>query len=292
MNGQVLIDCETLAAKLEDPALRIIDARAVLGSVRGAGRAAYEASHVPGAQYVDLETDLSDMSIKGQGRHPWPSNADFAVLLQRLGIGPDTSVVVYDADVDMYAARFWCMLRLFGHADAAVLDGGFARWTHLNLPVTSDIPAVERTVERHPGRFDQSKLFDHDDVAAHVAAGGVLVDARAAERFRGDVEPLDKKAGHVPGAANRPYMDNMADGIFKPRAQLFAEFQALLAGRTPSDLVAMCGSGVTACHHLLAMAHAGLEGAKLYKGSWSGWISADERPVETGHSRYTGHPVE
>lgn len=289
MSWYTLVDCETLSVNLSDASIRIVDARAVVGGERGAGRAAYETAHLPGAQFVDLETDLSDHAIEGQGRHPWPSDADFAVLLQRLGITPDHQVVVYDADVGMYAARFWCMLRLFGHAKVAVLDGGFARWMQLGLPVTSEIKAVERSELRHPGGFDHAKLFDHEDVAAHVESGGLLVDARAAERFRGETEPLDKKAGHVPGAANRPFMANIADGVFKSKADLFAEFHALLAGRTPSDMVAMCGSGVTACHHLLAMAHAGLEGAKLYKGSWSGWIASDERPVETGESTYTGN---
>lgn len=289
MNWTTLIDCETLAASLSDPRLRVIDARAVVGGARGAGQEAFAFSHLPGAQFVDLETDLSDHAIANQGRHPWPSDADFAVLLQKLGIAPEHQVVVYDADVGMYAARFWWMLRLFGHEKVAVLDGGFARWTRLGLPVTSETRPFPRTEQRHPGRFEHAKLFDHEDVAAHVASGGLLVDARAAERFRGEVEPLDARAGHVPGAANRPFMENIADGVFKPGAQLYSEFQSLLAGRNPSDLVSMCGSGVTACHHLLAMAHAGLEGAKLYKGSWSGWISSDSRPVETGESRYTGH---
>ena len=292
MNWHALVDCETLAASLADPSLRIIDARAVVGGARGAGRDAYDLAHIPHAQYVDLETDLADLSIEGQGRHPWPSDADFAVLLQRLGISPESQVLVYDADVGMYAARFWCMLRLFGHSKVAVLDGGFARWTSLGLPTTAEVEKVERTTQRHTGGFDHAKLFDHEDVAAHVASGGLLVDARAAERFRGEVEPLDKKAGHVPGAANRPFMANIDDGVFKSKASLFSEFHALLAGRTPSDMVAMCGSGVTACHHLLAMAHAGLEGAKLYKGSWSGWISSDKRPVETGESRYKGNDAE
>ena len=292
MSWFTLVDCETLATSLADSSIRIVDARAVVGGARGAGREAYEIAHLPGAQFVDLETDLSDHSIEGQGRHPWPSDADFAVLLQKLGISPDHQVVVYDADVGMYAARFWCMLRLFGHAKVAVLDGGIARWLQLGLPVTSEIKVVERTEMRHPGGFDYARLFDHEDVAAHVESGGLLVDARAPERFRGETEPLDRKGGHVPGAVNRPFMANVSEGVFKSKDVLFEEFHTLLSGRTPSDMVAMCGSGVTACHHLLAMAHAGLEGVKLYKGSWSGWIASDARPVETGESSYIGHPHE
>ena len=276
-----LIDCETLLQHLDDPAWVVLDARVLLTD-RSAGDAMYQAGHILGARRADLERDLSDMHVEGEGRHPWPRDDDFAHMLGAWGITPATQVVVYDADQGMFAARAWWLLRTLGHQAVAVLDGGFARWNALGYPVTTELPVVDAVVP-YPATFDRSLLFSHDDVAAHLAHGGLLVDARAAERFRGDVEPLDRKAGHVPGAVNRPFARNLDEnGRFKSPQQLFAEFAELLSGRTPSDMVSMCGSGVTATHNLLAMAHAGLLGAKLYTGSWSGWISDDDRPVATG----------
>jgi len=281
MPWTTLIQAEDLLPLLDDPGVVVLDARFVLGDARGAGREAYAQGHIPGARYVDLEADLSDMGVQGGGRHPWPSETAFRRTVGRLGIAPATQVVVYDAADGMYAARAWFLLRTLGHAHAAVLDGGIARWTQLGYPVTRETPQVA-DAGPYPGAFDRARLFDGDDVQAHVAHGGLLVDARAAERFRGEVEPLDTRAGHVPGAVNRHFALNLQDGRFKARDVLFAEFAELLSGRTPSDLVSMCGSGVTACHTLLAMAHAGLDGAKLYTGSWSGWISDPSRPVATG----------
>lgn len=276
-----LIDCETLARHLGDPSWVVLDARVNLAD-RAAGETMYHAGHIPGARHADLERDLSDMRVQGEGRHPWPRDADFAATLGAWGIEPETQVVVHDADQGMFAARAWWLLRVMGHQAVAVLDGGFARWTALDLPVATELPDV-RPRAPYPGTFDRSLLFSHEDVIAHLAHGGLLVDARAPERFRGEAEPLDRKAGHVPGAVNRPFARNLAaDGRFKSQQELFAEFAGLLSGRTPSDLVSMCGSGVTAAHNLLAMAHAGLVGAKLYTGSWSGWISDDDRPVATG----------
>lgn len=276
-----LIDCETLLQHLDDPAWVVLDARVLLTD-RSAGDAMYQAGHIPGARRADLERDLSDMRVEGEGRHPWPRDDDFTHTLGTWGITPATQVVVYDGDQGMFAARAWWLLRTLGHQAVAVLDGGFARWSALGYPVVTELPVVAE-VAPYPATFDRSLLFSHDDVAAHLAHGGLLVDARATERFRGDVEPLDRKAGHVPGAVNRPFARNLGeDGRFKSPQQLFAEFAELLSGRTPSDMVSMCGSGVTACHNLLAMAHAGLLGAKLYTGSWSGWISDDGRPVATG----------
>lgn len=276
-----LIDCETLLQHLADSSWIVLDARVNLAD-RAAGEAMYRQGHVHGARYANLERDLSDMRVQGEGRHPWPRDDDFARTLGAWSITPGTQVVVYDADQGMFAARAWWLLRTLGHQGVAVLDGGFARWNALGCPVTTELPEI-RAAAAYPATFDRSLLFSHDDVIAHLAHGGLLVDARAAERFRGDVEPLDRKAGHVPGAVNRPFARNLAgDGRFKSPQELFAEFGELLSGRTPSDLVSMCGSGVTAAHNLLAMAHAGLIGAKLYTGSWSGWISDDARPVATG----------
>ena len=181
----------------------------------------------------------------------------------------------------MAAARFWWLMKLLGHARVAVLDGGYAAWTALGLPVTDDAPAPVRSV--YPGDFDRRLVADTAQVQQRLAANDVvLLDARAPERFRGDVEPLDRVAGHVPGARNRPLSMNLANGRFRPADELRAEFLSLLDGAAPADVLLQCGSGVTACHNLLAMEHAGLHGARIYAPSWSGWISDPSRPVATG----------
>lgn len=274
-----LVQAEELAAAVGREDLAIVDCRFALADPQ-AGERAYAQSHLPGAVYAHLDRDLSDRAKPGQGRHPWPDAADFTAKLGAWGIGPQTQVVAYDDADGAYAARFWFLLQALGHERAAVLDGGWARWNALGLPVEKAIRTPARA--QYAAAFDTDRLFDADRVQAHLDAGGLLVDARAAERFRGETEPLDRVAGHVPGARNRPYALNMADGRFKPREQLAREFRELLQAQDPRDMVAMCGSGVTACHHLLAMAYAGLPGAKLFTGSWSGWISDSARRVATG----------
>ena len=274
-----LVQPETLAIGLNRPDLVIVDCRFSLLDPN-AGEQAYLTSHLPGAAYAHLERDLSDMSPGGEGRHPWPPADMFTAKLSRWGIEPTTQVVAYDDGDGAIAARLWFLLRAFGHRRVAVLDGGWARWTALGLPVDAAVPVPVPAT--YAARFDHAHLFDAHAVRRHLDAGGLLVDARATERFRGEVEPIDPVAGHVPGAVNRPYARNLAEGRFKPRTQLREEFDALLGGRAPSTMVAMCGSGITACHHLLAMAHAGLPGAALFTGSWSGWISDPARPVATG----------
>jgi thiosulfate/3-mercaptopyruvate sulfurtransferase len=274
-----LVQAEELAARLGDPGLAIADCRVSLAD-RSAGPRLYAESHLPGAFRVDLETDLSDHRKPGQGRHPWPDAADFVARLGAWGIGPGTQVVAYDDGDGAFAARLWFMLRALGHGRVAVLDGGWARWRQLGLPVDARVPQ-RAPVDYGDARFDRDRLLDADAVS-RLDAGDLLLDARAAERFRGEIEPLDRVAGHVPGARNRPYAQNLAEGRFRPPAALRREFEAVLEGRDPSRVVAMCGSGVTACHNLLAMEHAGLRGAKLFTGSWSGWISDPARPVATG----------
>lgn len=277
-----LVSCEDLGAALGDPALVVLDARVVL-SDRGAGAAQFLDGHVPGARHADLERDLSDMAQAGQGRHPWPDAHAFLARARAWGIGPASQVVAYDAgDGALAAARAWFLFKALGHASVAVLDGGWRRWTGLGLPVERGAAreAAHGTLE---GSFDATRLLDADGARQHLASGGMLVDARAAERFRGDIEPLDVRAGHVPGAVNRPYSMNLADdGRFKPAHVLAHEFDALRGTHAPADIAVMCGSGVTACHHLLAMEHAGLQGAKLFAGSWSGWIADPARPIATG----------
>lgn len=282
-----LVDAETLAAALDSDDLVIIDCRFSLVASpgpRNAGELAYLAAHLPGARHAHLARDLSGPfagAAADAGRHPWPDAAAFRATLARWGIDARTQVVAYDDGDGAFAARLWFLLQALGHRSVAVLDGGWARWTTLGLPVDDQpsptIPVAEETVPEMD--FDAGRLLDADDVQRHLDGGGLLIDARAAERFRGEVEPIDRVAGHVPGAVNRPYADNLVNGHFKSSAQLAQEFDALLHGRQPEVVVAMCGSGVTACHHLLAMAHAGRPGARLFTGSWSGWIADASRPV-------------
>ena len=284
MNWTTLVSPEAVAETLGDPSLRLVDARFVLaGADPQAGERAWRESHLPGAGYVHLDRDLSDLrKPASEGRHPLPDAAGFRAVLERLGIAPTDQVVVYDAgDGAMAAARFWWLMKLLGHARVAVLDGGYAAWTALGLHVTDDAPAPVRSV--YPGDFDRRLVADTAQVQQRLAANDVvLLDARAPERFRGDVEPLDRVAGHVPGARNRPLSMNLANGRFRPADELRAEFLSLLDGAAPADVLLQCGSGVTACHNLLAMEHAGLHGARVYAPSWSGWISDPSRPVATG----------
>ena len=281
MHWTTLVDAATLATHLDDPRLRLFDARAS-AAVQGTAEmvAAYAASHLPGAQYADLNLDLSDLNKAGQGRHPLPDEEVFTRKLGLWGVAPEHQVVVYDAaDGSMAAARLWWLLQLLGHERVAVLDGGLAAWRTAGLAETAEV-RTHAELPAYPARFDRSRILGADAVLElSRREGGWLVDVRAAERFRGEVEPIDPVAGHVPGALNRPLALNLRDGRFKSREELRAEFAALLAGRVPADIVAMCGSGVTACHLLLAMEHAGLSGAKLFAGSWSGWISDSARPV-------------
>jgi thiosulfate/3-mercaptopyruvate sulfurtransferase len=274
-----LVQGEALAGELDRNDLVVLDCRFSLAAP-DAGEAAYRASHVPGALYAHLDRDLSDHRKRGQGRHPWPDADGFGARIGAWGVSTTHQVVAYDDGDGAHAARLWFLLRAFGHERVAVLDGGWARWTALGLPTQSEVRAVVGVPRS--GQFDSGRLLDAAQVQAHLAHGGMLVDARAAERFRGDIEPIDRIAGHVPGAVNRPYADNLVDGRFKPISRLAEEFHALLGTHAVSDVVAMCGSGVTACHHLLAMEHAGLNHAKLFTGSWSGWIEDPQRPVATG----------
>ncbi|QWP74703.1 sulfurtransferase [Lysobacter sp. K5869] len=275
-----LVSAEDLAAALGREDLIVIDTRTSL-SDRAASEQAYRDAHIPGARYADLDRDLSDHRKPGGGRHPWPDAADFVATLGRWGVTPRHQVVVYDAaDGALAASRLWFLLRVLGHRRVAVLDGGWQRWSKLGLPTDAAVPAPQPT--QYAASYEAQRLLDAQQVRSLLDSGGLLIDARAAERFRGDVEPLDKVAGHVPGARNRAFSLNLEDGRFKSPQALAQEFAPLLQGREPAQVAAMCGSGVTACHHLLAMAHAGFDGAGLYTGSWSGWIEDPRRPVATG----------
>ena len=279
MNWTTLVDVGSLAAAVGSDELRIVDARFALMDPE-AGRRSHAQSHLPGAVHADVNRDLSDLSRQGEGRHPLPDEVAFAHALGEWGITPDHQVVVYDAgDGSMAAARLWWMLKLLGHERVAVLDGGLVAWHEKGLPETAS-PSRPVVAPAYPARFDASRIVLASEVASRLQEpSGWLLDARAGERFRGEAEPIDPVAGHVPGAVNRPVADNLEAGHFKSSRQLRAEIEPLLSDRKPEDVVVMCGSGVTACHLLLAMEHAGLHGARVYAGSWSGWVSDPSRPV-------------
>ncbi len=247
-----------------------------------AGEKAYRRGHLPGALYAHLDRDLSGAKNGRNGRHPLPTRADLAATLGDWGITPDTQVVCYDDHGMPYAARAWWLLRWMGHSAVAVLDGGRAAWQRAGG--TWDIQDKPlQTAAPYPPAEPAMPTIDAHTLQRRLGQG-VLLDARAAERFRGDVEPLDPVAGHIPGARLRFFKDNLgADGCYKSAAQLIAEFTALgVHGRHPGTVVNQCGSGVTACHNLLAMAHAGLGDTTLYPGSWSEWCSDRTRPVVRG----------
>ncbi len=277
-----LIDATELAA-LPPQGVLIVDCRFDLADPDKGGRD-YLDGHIPGAVFASLDHDLSDLSrqAEGLGRHPLPLEPAFNAMLSRWGWQAGMQVVSYDAGSGaLAAARLWWLLRLAGVKRVAVLDGGYAAWLAAGLPVESGAAAA-REATRVALHYDASQfLVDHAALAD--GASGQLLDARAAPRYRGDVEPLDRVGGHVPGALNRPFADNLGnDGRFKSPAQLRGEFVAVLGSTVPSDVVHMCGSGVTACHNLLAMEHAGLHGSRLYAPSWSGWVSDPARPVAKG----------
>ena len=261
--------------------LLIVDCRFALADPEQGWRD-YLAGHIPGAVHASLDRDLSDLSrqAEGLGRHPLPHEPAFNALLASWGWQEGMQVVCYDAAGGaLAAARLWWMLRLVGVSQVAVLDGGYAAWLAAGLPVETGaaVPSPPSTPSVH---YDPSQLLF--DPAVLEDMNGPLIDARAAPRYRGDVEPLDRVAGHVPGALNRPFADNLGeDGRFKPAAQLREEFADLLGTNPPAAVIHMCGSGVTACHNLLAMEHAGLHGSRLYAPSWSGWVSNPARPVAT-----------
>ena len=279
-----LITAEALRSMLDaGQAVVVIDAGFDLADP-AAGERAHMAAHLPGARYVHLERDLSAAPTGRNGRHPLPERAAFAETAGRLGITPGTQVVVYDRQAAMFAARAWWMLRWLGHAPVAVLDGGWSSWQAIGGAVESGAVTAQ-TQAAYPIDQAASPLAATIDADSLLARLGqlVLVDARAPERFRGDVEPLDAQAGHIPGARNRFFKDNLTpNGHFKPAAVLREDFLGLLASRSAADVVNQCGSGVTACHNLLAMAVAGLEGSVLYPGSWSEWSSDPGRPIARG----------
>jgi thiosulfate/3-mercaptopyruvate sulfurtransferase len=280
-----LVDAATLARVRGEGSVVVVDVRHDLMKP-DAGREAYAAGHIPGAFFLHLDQDLSgpQRAADGRflGRHPLPERASLARKLGSLGVGDDTLLVAYDEADGMYASRLWWLALWLGHARAAVLDGGLRAWRAAGHPLSRDIPRAA------PARFTvREPLVATIEASEIEQALGTprlrVIDARAPERYRGDVEPLDAKAGHIPGALNRPFKANVdAEGRFKPRESLRTELEPLVRDVPANALVSQCGSGVTACHNILAMAAAELPLARLYPGSWSEWSSSPARPVATG----------
>jgi thiosulfate/3-mercaptopyruvate sulfurtransferase len=274
-----LVGTGELARHLDDSRWVVFDCRHDLA--RGdLGRAEYRQSHIPGARFMHMDEDLAGRATGENGRHPLPDPAVFAAKLGAAGVGPDTQVVAYDAHGGVNAARLWWMLRWLGHDAVAVLDGGLGKWLREERPVAAEPPHAT------PARFaprPRPLAVDAGFLLARLGSPGMkLVDARSAERYRGEVEPIDPVAGHIPGAINRFVRENLDGSTFKPAERLREEFQALLGGLAPDAVVHSCGSGVAACHNLLAMEVAGLSGSKLYPGSWSEWIADPARPRAAG----------
>ena len=279
-----LIEASALAAHIDDPKWVIVDCRHDLVNL-AAGRAAYDAGHIPHAAFVDIETQLSGAKRGAdgafRGRHPLPDKDAFVALLRELGVDDDSQVVAYDAHGGMFAARLWWMLRWIGHEAVAVLDGGVPAWQAAGQPLV-----MEASPPRPRGRIALHDTLvttvDVNDVLHNVERGGrTIVDARAPDRFRGENETIDPVGGHIPGAKNRFFKDNLqADGRFKTPEQLRTEWEVAVGD--PKDAIMQCGSGVTACHNLLALEVAGMRGASLYPGSWSEWSADPARAVKTG----------
>jgi thiosulfate/3-mercaptopyruvate sulfurtransferase len=275
-----LICVADLGSHLADPRFVIFDCRHDLMKPDG-GAQAYAQSHIPGARFAHSDKDLAGPQTGWNGRHPLPDPQAFMAWLGRQGVDGSKQVVAYDSAGGASATRLWWMLRWLGHEHVAVLDGGWEAWVQSGGPVTADVPAIApATFSGKPRdmwvdvRFVQSHLND---------PSVVVIDARSPERYRGETEPIDPVAGHIPGARNRLYKDNLdASNRFKSAAQLREEFLRLLAGTKPEQTVHQCGSGVSACHNLLAMEIAGLPGARLYPGSWSEWCADPARPVARG----------
>jgi thiosulfate/3-mercaptopyruvate sulfurtransferase len=275
-----IVSVDDLLAHCSDPNWVVVDTRHLLQDF-GAGRRLYDAVHIPGAFFADVENDLAGPKTGKNGRHPMPDPEKFAAFLRELGVNDDTQLVAYDGGADMYAARFWFLCRYIGHDAVAILDGGFAAWSGLGKPVTTQEPARPHngTIQ---ARVRAQMAVDANDVLRSLETQSFsVIDARGPDRFAGQNETIDPVAGHIPGAMNRPFRANFTGplGQLKSAEQLRSEFEAL--GVPPQQIVHQCGSGVSAAVNLLAMEHAGLPGARLYPGSWSEWVADPSRPVVT-----------
>lgn len=281
MTFRTLIVADELKARLEAGAPTVVVDCGFDLADTALGERQWREAHLPGSHYLHLDRDLSGAKTGRNGRHPLPARATFAATVGRLGIGPQTQVVALDRQGGPYAARLWWLMRWLGHDAVAVLDGGLDAWRQAGGAVDDASPVPPGG---HPYPERASRVATVDAQTLLQGLGRLrIVDARAGERFRGEVEPIDAAAGHIPGALNRFFKDNLQpDGRFRPVAQLRADFEALLGGQAGADAVHQCGSGVTACHNLLAMEHAGLPGSRLYAGSWSEWSADPARPIAKG----------
>lgn len=275
-----LVTAESLNAHLYEADLVLLDCRHDLLDPE-AGRRAYEDGHLPGAQHAHIDRDLAGPVDGSNGRHPLPDPERFREVAGRWGIGPETQVVAYDDIGGAFAARAWWLLRYYGHDRVAVLDGGLPAWRDIGGPVSS--APVERTPTEFLGTPGHLPIVDAKSLERRIPVDGTLLDARDPARFRGEEEPIDPAPGHIPGAVNAPFQENLGpDGRFRSPDELQAHYERLLGGHAPDEVACYCGSGVTAAHDLLAMEIAHLRGAALYPGSWSEWCSDPSRAVETG----------
>ena len=274
----MLTNTETLAKHLLDPGWVIFDCRHDLFDV-AKGERLYREGHISGAHFVSVDTDLSGDKTGMNGRHPLPSPAAFTAFLARNGVTNDSAVVAYDDVGGQFASRLWWMARWIGLNNVSLLDGGIQKWLAEGRPLASDVPAPLPTPLR--GAADPLMVWSAAEVLAHVGDPNVaLIDARAAERYRGETEPIDPVAGHIPNASNRFYKSNLnVDLTFRAPQEIRNEFSILIGSKTPDHVVHYCGSGVTACANLFAMEYAGLHGSKLFAGSWSEWVADPARPV-------------
>jgi thiosulfate/3-mercaptopyruvate sulfurtransferase len=276
---QTIVSTEIASAHIDDPDWAFIDCRFDLLKPDW-GLAEYRSAHVAGAVYADLNQDLSSPVTPQTGRHPLPESSAIVNRFSSWGIGPRTQVVMYDAAGGTFAARLWWLLKYYGHIRAAVLDGSMGKWLSENRPMRSGVesrPSVQFEGSPNPGMWVSTAEVE----TLRRDPSFMLIDARASARFHGEQEFIDPIAGHIPGAVNRFTAANLTkDGIFLPPDRLKAEFTTLLGSLPPANAIFYCGSGVTSCHHLLAMEHAGLPGARLYPGSWSEWIRDPNRPIE------------
>jgi thiosulfate/3-mercaptopyruvate sulfurtransferase len=277
----MLVSTTTLADHLNDPNWVIFDCRHDLAE-HAKGERLYREGHIPGAHFAPVETALSDKKNGTNGRHPLPAPGVFVNFLAAHGVSSSSTVVAYDDSGGLYAARLWWMARWIGLKSVALLDGGINRWLAEGRSLTTAVPTPQPGVLH--AHSDASLVWNADQVLGHLnSPSHAVLDARAAERFRGEVEPMDPVAGHIPGALNRFYKANLnSDLTFRPPEELKEEFLALLQGRPPENIIHQCGSGITACANLFAMEYAGLPGSKLYAGSWSEWVSDPKRPVARG----------
>jgi thiosulfate/3-mercaptopyruvate sulfurtransferase len=281
MPATTLVTVEELAEQVQNPGWFVFDCRHDLADP-ARGEQSYRRSHIPGARFAHLDRDLSGAKTGRNGRHPLPDPEAFARWLGQAGVGNGSQIVAYDDAGGAFASRLWWLARWLGHSSVAVLDGGWAAWLAAGQPTTELLPAV--TPVHFEGRPDASMTVDAAWLQTHLAGSGLrLVDARSPDRYRGENETIDPVAGRIPGAVNRFFKDNLRpDGRFRPPAELRAAFEPIIAGAPSTAIVHQCGSGVTACHNLLAMEIAGLPQARLYPGSWSEWCSDPRRPVARG----------